>query len=530
MENNKTKIIITSDQNNKFELIFENENNNLFNIYVNSIDSIFNQQYKKASFTLNDMKLNKYFESFENINEIYDELSNKLKDSYIIENTNELIISIPLNTNKIKEILFKIDEELKTNEESISELYRINKNLFKKINILESKIENIKKELNECKNKNDQLESKNKEIMDNLNILNNYKIEKEKKYLSKTLIYSKDLKKSSIIKENEISIINNWISPNFYINYELLYKATIDGDTISKFHDKCDNKGETICFINLKNNCRIGGYTSKSWNYKINNFINDEDTFIFDINNKKKYLPTENKSIYSSKKGISFGDFNIGINENNFLNKKLITSFNKKYYDVESFEKGKYKFKIMLVGDSNVGKTNIFENLFKKKYVIYNNNTIGFIYRKLNFTLSNNYKIDLILYDFNGKERFQNILVNNIKKMDAFVMCYDITNNKSFLNMKNNWYNRIIEQKDKQNLVIGIIGNKVDKLEDKEVDDEEAIKFAKEINASFSLVSIKSYKEAENLINDIYLKLIDNIRNNKNIITEMEIYKVNLIK
>ena len=124
MENNKTKIILISDQNNKFELIFENENNNLFNIYVNSIDSIFNQQYEKASFTLNDIKLNKYFESFENINEIYDELSNKIKDSYIIENTNELIISIPLNTNKIKEILFKINEELKTNEESISELNR----------------------------------------------------------------------------------------------------------------------------------------------------------------------------------------------------------------------------------------------------------------------------------------------------------------------------------------------------------------------------------------------------------------------
>ena len=75
MENNKIEIILISHQNNKFELIFENENDNLFNIYVNSIDSIFNPQYEKASFTLNDMKLNKYFESFENINEIYDELS-----------------------------------------------------------------------------------------------------------------------------------------------------------------------------------------------------------------------------------------------------------------------------------------------------------------------------------------------------------------------------------------------------------------------------------------------------------------------
>ena len=112
-------------------------------------------------------------------------------------------------------------------------------------------------------------------------------MKKKKIYLSKTLIYSEKLKKSTIINEDEISMINNWISPNFYINYELLYRATIDGDTISKFHEKCDNKGETICFIKLENNCRIGGYTSKSWNYKINNFINDDNTFIFDLNNKK---------------------------------------------------------------------------------------------------------------------------------------------------------------------------------------------------------------------------------------------------
>ena len=541
MENNKTKIIITSDQNNKFELIFENENNNLFNIYVNSIDSIFNQQYEKASFTLNDMKLNKYFESFENINEIYDELSNKLKDSYIIENTNELIISIPLNTNKIKEILFKINEEIKTNEESISELYRINKNLFKKINILESKIENINKELNECKNKNQKLELKNKEIIDNLNILNNYKIEKEKKDLSKTLIYSKDLKKSEIIKENEISIINNWISPNFYINYELLYKATIDGDTISKFHDKCDNKGETICFIKLKNNFRIGGYTSKSWNYKINNFINDDNTFIFDLNNKKKYLPTENKCIYSSKKGFSFGDFNIGINKNNFLNKQLITSFNNKYYDdFEEFQKNKlYKLKIILFGDTFVGKTSIINNLILKN----NKNdhpyaTIGVDFKILEFILSNDYKIKLILCDTAGPERFRTLTETFVKKNDAIIMCYDITNYNSFLKMKNDWYEKI-KPNCKQNKVIGIIGNKCDLLEEKTVNDDEAIKFAKEINASFTLVSFKSYKETENLINNICLKIIDNNRNNRNIfvscdenynITEMEVYKVNLIK
>ena len=83
MKNNTIKVSIISDQNNKFELVLENENNNSLNLYAYSIDSIFNQQYEKTSFTLNDIKLNKYFESFDNITEIFDELSKKFKYSII---------------------------------------------------------------------------------------------------------------------------------------------------------------------------------------------------------------------------------------------------------------------------------------------------------------------------------------------------------------------------------------------------------------------------------------------------------------
>ena len=160
--------------------------------------------------------------------------------------------------------------------------------------------------------------------------------------------------------------------------------------------------------------------------------------------------------------------------------------------------------------------------------------TIGVDFYMTNFTLSNNYKIKLKFYDSNGGEQYQGIVENLIKKIDAIIMCYDITNYNSFLNMKNNWYERIIKPKDKQNIPLGIIGNKCDLVKDKKVDDEEAIKFAKEINASFSLVSFKSYKETENLINDICLKLIGkdiiDIGDKNYKITEMEVYKVNLIK
>ena len=98
-----------------------------------------------------------------------------------------------------------------------------------------------------------------------------------------------ELEKSTILKsKEEILKIEEWINPNKKIKFNLLYKASIDGDSIIKFHEKCDNKGPTLIIIKIKTGYRFGGYNPLSWNTQ-NNYKEHSSTFIFSLDKMKKY-------------------------------------------------------------------------------------------------------------------------------------------------------------------------------------------------------------------------------------------------
>ena len=72
---------------------------------------------------------------------------------------------------------------------------------------------------------------------------------------------------STILKKNEKrkEYINKIIEWSEFKSMKLLYRGTRDGMTSKNFHDKCDNKGKTIClFLNEKENI-FGRYSSISW-------------------------------------------------------------------------------------------------------------------------------------------------------------------------------------------------------------------------------------------------------------------------
>ena len=81
-----------------------------------------------------------------------------------------------------------------------------------------------------------------------------------------------------------------------------------DGDSYYAFHNKCDNKGITITFIETTKGMKFGGYTELDWDLSETN-KSDKSTFLFSFNNKEKYLPRNNNdSIYcGSDYGPVFG-------------------------------------------------------------------------------------------------------------------------------------------------------------------------------------------------------------------------------
>ena len=129
----------------------------------------------------------------------------------------------------------------------------------------------------------------------------------------------------------------------------------------------------------------------------------------------------------------------------------------------------KTTYKIILLGDSAVGKTCIFKKIttgvFNEKSI----STIGMDRRTLNFTIKDSegrdLDVEVQLWDTAGQERFRTITNNYYKSSQGLLLIYDITKKDTFNNVEN-WINSIKEtlgEEDKYLIVL--IGNKVDLAE-----------------------------------------------------------------
>ena len=103
---------------------------------------------------------------------------------------------------------------------------------------------------------------------------------------------------STIVTEEEVKLLKNWINPNENINLELLYRASRDGDEVRTFHRLCDEKGPTLVVVKNSFNSRYGGYTSIPWS-SVEGYQSDDTAFIFSLDAKKKYpIANANGAVY----------------------------------------------------------------------------------------------------------------------------------------------------------------------------------------------------------------------------------------
>ena len=143
--------------------------------------------------------------------------------------------------------------------------------------------------------------------------------------------------------------------------------------------------------------------------------------------------------------------------------------------------------KITLVGDSGVGKSSIIGRFVTGLFIKDMSSTPGLNYSQKLYEKDGK-KVNLNLWDTAGQEKFRSLGRNFYKDSYIIIIVFDITNRMSFINAKEVWYNEIKNYGEKFKF-LSLVGNKSDKYEEEEVTDEEAISFAKEIDAKFFLVS-----------------------------------------
>ena len=147
-------------------------------------------------------------------------------------------------------------------------------------------------------------------------------------------------------------------------------------------------------------------------------------------------------------------------------------------------------YKVLLLGNSYVGKTCILlrfsEDIFKENYDV----TIGLNYRIKSMTVENN-PIKMQIWDTSGEEKFKAIAKNFYRGAHGVLLVYDICQKNSFLDVKS-WIEQIIENADNDDIVMILCGNKCDNEKERKISKEEGENLAKNYGIPFFECSAKN--------------------------------------
>ena len=80
---------------------------------------------------------------------------------------------------------------------------------------------------------------------------------------------------------------------------ELLFRGSRDGFASTTFHQKCDNKYNTVTIVRTEHKRTIAGYTFYRWNEAINNYYSNvgKQTYLLQLDIKQKYIPVSDKNL-----------------------------------------------------------------------------------------------------------------------------------------------------------------------------------------------------------------------------------------
>ena len=131
--------------------------------------------------------------------------------------------------------------------------------------------------------------------------------------------------------------------------------------------------------------------------------------------------------------------------------------------------------KIILIGDSNVGKTTLLYKYINNENTEDITPTVG-LENKVKTTEINGIKTKIQIWDTAGQEKFNSLTQNFFKNTDGILIVFDLTNKESFTNIQK-W----IDKSDNKIKKI-IVGNKADLVEDRKITKEEIKLISKKYN------------------------------------------------
>ena len=187
------------------------------------------------------------------------------------------------------------------------------------------------------------------------------------------------------------------------------------------------------------------------------------------------------------------------------------------YYDL--------KFKMIVLGESRVGKTSLIKRYTKDQFGGVYLTTVGIDFQD-KFIEIEDKKVKLQVWDTAGQERFRNVAKNYFQSTQGFLLVFDITDKESFQKLNDFWIGQLkMNAPEKAKSVL--VGNKSDLAGQRQVSIEDAEEFAKNNNLKYYEVSAKDGTKVVELFfylaNEIYQShTYEEINENKTITLKKE--------
>ena len=171
-------------------------------------------------------------------------------------------------------------------------------------------------------------------------------------------------------------------------------------------------------------------------------------------------------------------------------------------------EKKEILYKILLLGDSSVGKSCLLKRYTDNTFLDIHISTIGLDYKLKEVKLKDGKTVKVQIWDTAGQDRFRAITKNYYKGAQGIALIYDITNQITFENVRK-WIDQIKEEVSEKVPII-LVGNKIDIVERRVIKKEDGESMAKEYGLLFSECSAKTGENIDSTFNQLVEKTVEN--------------------
>ncbi|EYU43360.1 hypothetical protein ABFS83_08G136900 [Erythranthe nasuta] len=163
-----------------------------------------------------------------------------------------------------------------------------------------------------------------------------------------------------------------------------------------------------------------------------------------------------------------------------------------------------YLFKVVLIGDSGVGKSNLLSRFTKNEFSQQSKSTIGVEFATRSIQVDDKV-VKAQIWDTAGQERYRAITSAYYRGAVGALLVYDVTRNVTFENVER-WLKELRGHTD-ANIVIMLVGNKADLRHLRAVPTEKAKAFAEKENTFFMETSALEALNVENSFTEVLTQI-----------------------